>query len=153
MIEPAVSKSNPPVVDLWHRILRAAGQLRQLALWILFIGCVMLVTFVVLRIRVTYHVQQELALLRAEHKLLIDAITNNNTVCTERLNVVEQTLFGEVLPTQKRLVIEAAPAAPPHRVLSRIEIYQQNTNKELRARLESIERWRFEMERRFHNLR
>ncbi len=126
--------------DIWDRLLSEAAR-KTFVLWVLFFVAVAFATYVVLRIHVTYQIQRDLALLKASAAELAADKDSLRRDCAQRLDVLEQTLFGEVLPKQGRLA--DVPQANTIR-LSRIEVYQQNTNKELRARLERLERWRLD---------
>lgn len=85
----------------------------------------------VLRLRVTYDVQREIAALRME-------IAERDRVAADvrreyggRLDLIERNLYGDVA---------AALAAPP--TTSTVELWQRNRDRELRDRIQRLEEWR-----------
>jgi hypothetical protein len=127
--------------SIWDRLLEGPARKTSI-LWVVFFLFVAFATYVVLRIHVTYKMQQELALNKAQHQAMAVEYETFKREYIQRLESIEQTLFGEVLPKQS--ATQSSTTAPRP---SRIEVSQQNFNKEMRARLERFERRLYSLER------
>jgi hypothetical protein len=102
---------------------------------VLFFLCAAFATYVVLRIQVTYEIQRDLLLLKVDNVRHSSEVFGWQQACTTRLEALEQTVYGEVVPQQA-----TAQAARDSPRVSRIEVAQQTFNKEMRARIERLER-------------
>jgi len=89
-----------------------------------------------------YAIQQwrvEIAGLQSEIRGLRETDVEIKRAASIRLDVIEHTLFGDVL-----VKLDTKATAAPNRV----ETWQLNRDKELRNRLQRLEEWRLKMERR-----
>lgn len=102
-------------------------------------------TYVGLRLHATYVLRTELSLLEAKvDRNAIDAQTIHRH--TEgRLDDIERLLFGDVLNSIQK------PASRPSKP-SAVELWQRNRDRELRARLDALERMRLRVEGRIDSL-
>jgi hypothetical protein len=111
------------------------------------------VTYVGLRLRATYNLATEVGLLRQKYdQVLIDA-TSIHVHIEERLDKMERFLFGDVLES-----LQKTGAAPPKTTPSTtppstsIQVWQRTRDKELRDRLDMLERLRLKNEMRIEQL-
>lgn len=100
----------------------------------LVLGVVM---YIVFRLSAMQGWQNDLTLLQARVEELEKLTRIMNESHSSRLDYLERTVYGDLLSK----VMQPAPASPP---VARFETWQLNREKELRARLDRLERWRLE---------
>lgn len=91
------------------------------------------VTYVLVRLRVTYRLQSDLSLINAEIRDLHKQLEFYDRNCDVRLSELEREVLGQVTPQPPKL----GRTGP-----SRIELWQRNRDQELRDRIRALERWR-----------
>lgn len=94
--------------------------------------------FVAFRLKETYALERQLAQVESTHRDLVLKCAATQTEITQRFDTIERVLFGDVLPK-----VDAATAAKPPAM--RLEAMMLRNEKELRARVEALERWRLKM--------
>ena len=91
-------------------------------------------TFVALKLHALYRVQLDMSALMADHTKLREDLTRQDALYSDRFDSLERVLFGDVVV--KLMEKEAKPVqAPP-----RLQQWMVNRDKDLRERLERIER-------------
>ena len=130
-------------MTLWDQWVAICASVKSaIVVWIVFMSLLVFATYTVLRIHVTYELQQDFALIKAAHVQMLEQMKMRDDEAEMRLRYLEQTVYGEIQPKQQQLTKDNPQLLRP----SRIELYQQNTNKELRQRLERLENWRVRIE-------
>lgn len=114
------------VSDTWFLWLRRG--LAGLAIAFVLLGT----TYMLARIRIVQRNSTELVALSAHLEALRMANDANLRDINNRLDEIERVLFGDVVEK-----LEKRPPGP-----NRIELWQQNRDKELRDRILRLERWR-----------
>jgi hypothetical protein len=99
--------------------------------FVLVVGAV-----VVLRVRVTYDLQSQFNQHRIEHEQLttVSAVQNRDVIA--RVDSLERVLFGDVVTKLMEQENKTKPIAPP----VRLQQWMVNRDKDMRERLERIER-------------
>jgi hypothetical protein len=95
-------------------------------------------TFIVTRLRATYKMQTELQILKSQHE---EVVKQNEAIKTDtaiRLDELERFLFGDVV--EKLQKAESKPVIAP----AQLQRWMVNRDKDLRDRLDRLERWRLE---------
>lgn len=124
-----------------NEMLRMAGTALLAAL---FMGYA---TYVGLRLKATYGMRTEVALLQQK---VDEALTEREAAHAQvntRLDEIERFLFGEVLAS----LMTTAPQPPSERPTP-VQLWQRNRDKELRTRLDTLERLRVQNEQRIEEL-
>ena len=120
MLGNAVSTNDRPILPRPWRIV-----------FVLTIGLTILtLTFIALRLRVTYVLQRQLDAYEAAQIGGHREIDVRLESLTKRLDDIERVLFGDVVPS-------IAAKTPPRPV-----VQPWKAEKELRERIEALERWR-----------
>lgn len=144
MKELDASKNEPLIMSIWDRWVELCSKVRHaFIVWLILVSIIGFVTYTVLRIHVTYELQRDFALLKATNEQLLEQINLQDGQLRLRIDYLEQTVYGEIQPKQEELANLKAPAMRT----SKIEIDQQNANKEIRQRLDRLERWRLSVDK------
>ena len=93
--------------------------------------------FVSVRVRQVYAFESKVSELQSANRELLLNCTAHTLEEAERINNLERVLFGDVVPK-----VEKPPAALP---ATRIEALMLRNERELRQRVEALERWRLKM--------
>jgi len=106
---------------------------------VLFLGIVLGIvlvggTFITLRLRETYRMQSDLVKLMSDHGTLQGEVMRLEKAYGERFDDLERVLFGDVVA--KLLKEEPKPVQAP----LRLQNWMMNRDKDMRERLERIER-------------
>lgn len=109
----------------------------RLGVVLLVASGLMAASLLAFRVRVTYALEAKVAQVESTHRELLLQCTSKQTEIAQRLDTLERVLFGDVLPKVNQ------PRIPPP--TSRIESMMLRNEKELRARVEALERWRLRM--------
>lgn len=119
--------------------IRWVGGRELLRMAVLAMGLALIagyVSYMSLRIRVTYTLQTRVALLEAERMESAAANAAFHEGISERLDNLERIIFGEVLTK-----IDVPPPKP-----SVVQLWQRNRDLQIRKRLEALEQWRAQTE-------
>jgi hypothetical protein len=98
------------------------------------------ITYFGLRLRVTYNLSAEFAQLQAEHRDMMALSNQRLQELRARLDEMERVLFGDVLAKIEKTQKTATPKLPIP------DVWQRNRDRELRDRLDALEKWRLQQE-------
>jgi hypothetical protein len=109
------------------------------------------VTYVGLRLRATYEIRTEMGLLNQKFNLVMADAESLHIHIEERLDAIEKFLFGDVLESLMTTKAQTPSAVPLPRPTV-VQLWQQNRDKELRERLDALERHHLKDEQRIEQL-
>lgn len=106
---------------------------RQVGMALLIIIIIALSFFVIIRIRVTYRLETDLAILRQQITDQTKELADARKEAQKALDDMAVTVYGPLTTLKRRP--------------SSVEIWQRNRDKELRDRIHRLEQWRYEDKR------
>lgn len=105
------------------------------------------VAFIALRLRQTYVMEKDIALLHAEHAILTAKVDQVTTDTSFRLDGLERALFGDVLAKLEAQEAKSKQDTQISTARTRLEQWMINRDNDMRKRIEALERFRLELQK------